>query len=315
MVVASDHVHPPEIFRVTAGRAPESVTRLNDAWVQSVALAEAERYTFAAVGGPAVDGWVMLPPAAKPAAKVPAVLQIHGGPMRMYGAAFFFEFQLLAAHGYAVIFTNPRGSHGYGEAFSLAIRGKWGSGDYDDLMAGVDAALARFPSLDAERLGIAGGSYGGFMVTWTICHTDRFRAAVSSRAVSNRLSAMGTADFGFNRVSQIGPRLWDDPAPYLQQSPLMYVANCRTPLLIEHAENDYRCPIEQAEQLYAALKVLRRPVTFVRYPGESHGMTTSGKPWHRVHRLRLIVDWFAEHLGDGSGAAGSKADAAPAPTE
>lgn len=303
---------PPHLVAVPElGSYREQVlTGLNTGLLAEKELSMPERFWFqAGPGEPQVDGWY-LPPvgsrsSAAEAASHPAVLEIHGGPMGQYGSGFFFEFQLLAAAGYGVVYTNPRGSLGYGAEFCRSIRADWGNRDYADLMAGLDEALRRYPAIDPGRLGVAGGSYGGFMVNWIIGHTDRFKAAITMRSVVNRMSAMGTSDLGFRRVAQFGGKLWwEELEPYLHQSPLMWASNVRTPLLIEQQENDLRCPIEQAEQLYAALKLLRREVRFVRYPGESHGMSRNGKPWHRVHRLKTILEWFAGHLGVASPPAG-----------
>ncbi len=258
------------------------------------AFTQPEHFLAYAAGGPAVDCWLLLPDAPKE--KVPLVLEVHGGPMAMYGMRANFEFQVLRAQGFAVLFTNPRGSQGYAHDFCSAILGRWGDKDYQDVLAALDAALRRFPQLDPLRLGIAGGSYGGFIVNWAIGHTDRFRAAVTMRSVVNRMSAMGTSDVGFERVPQYGSLWWEDPEPYLQQSPIRYASNIRTPLLIEHEEQDLRLPIEQDEQLFTVLKYLGRTVEMLRYPGESHGMSRGGKPWHRVHRLWAIADWFNRYL-------------------
>ncbi len=244
--------------------------------------------------GPDIDCWLLLPDGAQ--GSVPLVVEVHGGPMSMYGMRLHLEFQLLRAAGFAVLFTNPRGSQGYGEAFCNAIVGRWGEKDYRDVMAGIDEALRRYPRLAPMRVGIAGGSYGGFMVNWAISHSTRFRAAVTMRSVVNRMSAMGTSDMGFERVPQYGPLWWEDPGPYLQQSPLTYASEIRTPLLIEHEEQDMRLPIEQGEQLFTALRLLGRTVEMLRYPDESHGMSRTGKPWHRIHRYRAILDWFNRYL-------------------
>jgi len=259
----------------------------------AAALQVPEHFTARAVDGPEIDCWLLLPDGE--ASGVPLVLEVHGGPMSMYGLRLHLEFQLLRAAGHAVLFTNPRGSQGYGEAFCNAIVGRWGDKDYRDCLAGLDEALRRFPRISPHRLGIAGGSYGGFMVNWAISHSRRFRAAVTMRSVVNRMSAMGTSDVGFERVPQYGPLWWEDPAPYLEQSPLTYASAIRTPLLIEHQEQDMRLPIEQGEQLFTALRLLGRTVEMLRYPGESHGMSRGGKPWHRVHRYRAILDWFTRY--------------------
>jgi dipeptidyl aminopeptidase/acylaminoacyl peptidase len=246
--------------------------------------------------GTRIHTWCMQPSPVTD--RPPVILEVHGGPMSMYGYRYVHEFQCLVAAGYAVVYTNPRGSVGYGRAFCEVIRGQWGDRDYRDVMAGLDQALAHWPSLNSERLGIAGGSYGGFMVNWAVSHTDRFQAAVTMRSVVNRFSAMGSSDLGWLRVPQYGSGpWWEDPAPYWQQSPLRYASAIHTPLLIEHQANDQRLPVEQAEQLYSALQYLGRPVEMLLYPEESHGMSRGGRPWHRVHRLHEIVGWFDRYLG------------------
>ncbi|MBX5477257.1 MAG: S9 family peptidase, partial [Clostridia bacterium] len=296
ILAVNEPLDPSRILRIRRGAPEEVLAAPNAEFLATRRLSRPERFAFTSADGTRVDGWVMRPLDLAPGAKAPAILEIHGGPMAMYGDNFFMEFQVLAANGYAVVYTNPRGSLGYGADFCAAIRARWGEKDYQDLMAGIEEACRRFDFIDPDRLGVAGGSYGGWMVNWIVGHTDRFRAAVTMRSVANRMSAIGTADFGIDRIRQYGPPPWEDPTPYLNQSPLMHAANIRTPLLIEHQEQDDRCPVEQAEQLYAALKYLRREVEFVRYPGESHGMSRTGKPWHRVDRLRRIVAWFDRHL-------------------
>ncbi|QSO46881.1 S9 family peptidase [Alicyclobacillus mengziensis] len=244
--------------------------------------------------GTRVHTWCLRPTGNGPH---PTILEVHGGPMAMYGYRYFHEFQCLVAAGYAVVYTNPRGSQGYGKHFCDAIIGQWGDKDYRDVMTGLDAALERFPDLDEHHLGTAGGSYGGFMVNWIVSHSDRFKAAVTMRSVVNRFSAMGSSDMGWLRVPQYGTKpWWEEPEPYWQQSPLKYASNIHTPLLIEHQEKDFRLPIEQGEQLYSALKYLGRTVEMVLYPDESHGMSRTGKPWHRVHRLRTNTAWFDRYL-------------------
>ena len=244
--------------------------------------------------GARVHGWCLHPKGVGP---FPVVLEIHGGPMAMYGYRYMHEFQCLAVRGYAVVHTNPRGSQGYGAAFCQAIKGNWGDKDYADIMAGLEHALNLWPDLDRRCMGVAGGSYGGFMVNWIVSHSQVFQAAVTMRSVVNRFSAMGSSDMGWLRIAQYGHLpWWEDPAPYWRQSPLKYVSNIHTPLLIEHQEQDYRLPVEQGEQLYSALKYLGRPVELLLYPHESHGMSRIGQPWHRVHRLKAIVRWFDRYL-------------------
>lgn len=283
---------------VDTGRE-EQWTALNKQLLSELQLSPPERFQSHAENGPAVDGWIIKPHDLQEGQQYPALLSIHGGPALMYTSAFFFEFQLLAANGYGVIYSNPRGSHSYGEQFCKAIQWEWGGADYDDLMATVDKAVANNAWIDPERLGVAGGSYGGFMTNWIVGHTDRFKAAVTGRSISDWRSQCGTGDLGpfrFKRVNDIP--YWVDNTWYEQQSPITYVENVTTPILIEHQDNDLRCPIEQAMMWYSAIKYLdKAPVRLVIYPGESHGMSRTGKPWHRIHRLREVAEWFRLYLG------------------
>jgi dipeptidyl aminopeptidase/acylaminoacyl peptidase len=240
-------------------------------------------------------GWLLKPPGFDASRKYPLILQIHGGPRAQYGNAFFHEFQLLAAEGYLVLYTNPPGSQGYGEAFAGSIREDWGNRDYADLMKSVDEAC-RLPFVDATRLGVCGGSYGGYMTNWIVGHTDRFKAAITMRSVTNLLSFGGTSDIGQEDAREFGAHAFDDPERLARLSPITYVKNIRTPLLILHSENDLRCPMEQAEQLYLFLKMLRRDVELVRFPEESHDLSRTGRPDRRLERLRHILRWWRSRL-------------------
>ena len=273
--------------------------------LESIKLSNPRRFHYHASEGPEIDGWVLPPvsmenqPGQKGEEKSPAVLAIHGGPMMMYADSFFLEFQWLAAQGYAVIYTNPRGSQGYGRDFCLAIQKEWGHLDYEDIMAGLNAALENHPWIDRERLAVAGGSYGGFMTNWIVGHTHRFKAAITMRSVVDWKSMVGTGDGGWHWMRLAGGVApWQsDDAWYRHQSPITYVENMTTPLLIEHQEGDLRCPIEQGEILYTAVKYLNKaPVKFIRYPGEFHGMSRDGKPWHRIFRLNSFTEWFTKYL-------------------
>jgi dipeptidyl aminopeptidase/acylaminoacyl peptidase len=295
---ASDPVTPAEIFVCAAdGRGQRPLTDLNREWKREVALSRPERFRFERAGF-TVDGFVMKPFGFVAGRRYPLLVNVHGGPHAQYGLSFFDEFQVQAGAGYAVLFTNPRGSQGYGEAFTGAVVGDWGGGDSADVLAGLDGALARYDWIDPQRLGLLGGSYGGFMTSWIVGHCTRFRAACSERAVNAQTSMFGTSDIGylFNTVEMGGIRPWDDMAKYLERSPLSYARDITTPLLIIHSEDDLRCPIEQAEQLYVALKTLRREVVFVRFPDENHELSRSGRPRHRLERFRIILDWFAKYL-------------------
>ncbi|PSR24052.1 MAG: S9 family peptidase [Sulfobacillus acidophilus] len=296
-LAVSDPVHPSGIVLVHRdGR--EQTFWANTPWPAEHGPVMPRETWAVQADGTRVHTWAIVPDGPGPC---PGVLEIHGGPMSMYGYRYMHEFQCLASQGYAVIYTNPRGSQGYGAQFCQTIMGQWGEKDYRDVMAGLEQALTVWPDIDGTKLGVAGGSYGGFMVNWIVSHTDRFMAGVTMRSVVNRFSAMGSSDLGWLRVPQYGDRpWWDDPAPYWEQSPLKYASAIHTPLLIEHQEHDFRLPIEQGEQLYAALKYLGRPVEMIMYPNESHGMSRTGKPWHRVYRLRSIIRWFNRYLGDGN---------------
>jgi dipeptidyl aminopeptidase/acylaminoacyl peptidase len=268
-------------------------------------LVAPERFTATSADGAQVDAWVMRPFAAEPGRRYPVLLNVHGGPFTQYGNVFFDEFQLQAGAGYAVVYANPRGSSGYGEAWGRAIRGPkapdeagsgWGGVDYQDLMAVADEALARFDFLDPDRMGMLGGSYGGYMATWMAAHTDRFMAICSERAVNNLLTLEQTSDVATGFSAQIGVSHLDDPAEYLRQSPITYVRDIATPMLLVHSENDLRCPVSQAEELLVALRLLGRPVELVRFPGESHELSRSGSPRHRVQRAEIILEFFDSHL-------------------
>jgi len=272
------------------------LTQLNEAFLTAHFVAAPERVEFRGADGWAIEGWLLKPRGFDPAQRWPLVLEIHGGPHTTYGHSYFHEFQVLAGRGYAVLFTNPRGSHAYGERFVEACVGDWGGKDYLDLMAGVDHVLG-LGWVDPGRLYVTGGSYGGFMTNWIVGHTRRFTAAVTQRSISNHSSAFGTSDIGWHfwqdEMGNATP--WRDGHKLVDRSPLTYVTEIRTPLLILHAENDYRCPIEQAEQLFVALKVLDREATFVRYPDDTHELTRGGKPRNRIDHCRRIVDWFDAH--------------------
>ena len=285
-----------DLYAVAAdGSSERRLTAVNDDLFAGIDLAQPEHLEITGADGQTVEGW-FLP--GRGEGKRPLVLEIHGGPHSLYGNAFFHEFQLLAAQGYHVRYTNPRGSKGYGERFCSEIAGGWGDLDYRDLMAAVDLIVQR-PDVDATRLGVAGGSYGGYMTNWIIGHTDRFKAAVTMRCLSNFLSFYGTSDIGpwfGERELQGSPR--DQLARYWDRSPLAYVEQVNTPVLILHGEQDLRCPIEQAEQWFVSLRRLGKTAEFVRFPDESHDMSRSGRPDRRQVRLQRIVGWFKQYLGE-----------------
>jgi dipeptidyl aminopeptidase/acylaminoacyl peptidase len=298
----SDPLHPYEVFSGDASEQRQ-VTHENADWLESVDLQPVEPFNVTSTDGQEVAGWLMKPRGFAARKKYPLVLEVHGGPEAMYSWSFFHEFQLLAARGYGVLFTNPRGSKGYGEAFTARIFADWGNQDYFDCMAAVDAATA-LGWVDARRLGVTGGSYGGFMTAWLVGHTDRFAAAVATRGCYNFSSFYGTSDIGptFGDYILGGP-VYERSELYHERSPLTYAPKMRTPLLLIHNEGDLRCPMEQAEQLFVRLRRLGKVETeLIRFPEESHGLSRSGRPDRRVERLERIAGWFDRFLtSDGKG--------------
>ncbi len=287
---------PGNVVTGELGREMRKLTDLNRALFAGRHIGTPERVEFTGADGWKIEGWLLKPRGFDAAKKWPLVLEVHGGPHGAYGHGFFHEFQMLAGRGYAVLYTNPRGSHAYGEKFSEACVGDWGGKDYEDLMAGVDHALT-FGWVDPKRLYVTGGSYGGFMTNWIVGHTDRFRAAATQRSISNNVSAFGVSDIGWPfweyEMGEASP--WKDPAKLIERSPLTYAPKVKTPLLILHAERDLRCPIEQAEQFFTALRLHGVEAQFVRFPEDNHDLTRGGKPRNRVEHAKRIADWFDAH--------------------
>jgi dipeptidyl aminopeptidase/acylaminoacyl peptidase len=281
------------------------LTTVGEGFATGRELAAPERFTAVSADGTEVEAWVIRPAGFEEGKKYPMLLNVHGGPFTQYGNKFFDEFQVYAGAGYAVVYSNPRGSSGYSEAWGRAIRGPvgggpgWGSVDYEDVMAVTDEAVKRFDFIDSDRLGVLGGSYGGFMTSWIVGHNDRFQAAISERAVNQWVSMWGSSDFGWDFKGYIGGFLWENFDEYVKVSPATYAKDITTPLLILHSENDMRCPIEQGEQLFTTLRMLNREVEFVRFPTESHELSRSGSPIHRVMRFQIILDWFERYLKKG----------------
>ncbi len=296
--VAMDATHPNELY-VRDGRGERRVTRFNDRLLGGLTMAEPVSFSFRSGMGRDVEAWVMKPLGLKRGERCPAVLEIHGGPRALFGDGVFHEFQVLAGEGMAVIYTNPRGSAGYEEDFTRGVMRHYGEGDYEDLMACLDEALRRFPFLDPDRLGVCGGSYGGYMTNWMVTQTNRFKAAVTFRSICNWVSKFGTSDIGYMQPESISgaKTYWgEDTLAQMRHSPLHYVDRVKTPTLIVHSEEDLRCPIEQGEQWFTALKLRGVETEFVRIPGENHELSRSGKPKHREERLRHLVRWMKKYL-------------------
>jgi len=285
-----------------ARAAERRLTRVGDAFAAGRELVAAERFTATSADGSQVDAWIMKPVGYEPGKKYPTLLNIHGGPFGQYGNTFFDEFQVYCGAGYVVVFSNPRGSSGYSEDWGRAIRGPgaagpgWGSVDYEDCLAVTEEAVRRFDFVDGQRLGVIGGSYGGYMTSWIVSHTDRFKAAVSERAVNQLVSEWGSSDLGWDFKGYFGKFVFEDVDAYLSISPATYAERIHTPLLILHSERDLRCAVEQAEHLFVTLRLLKRPVELVRFPEESHELTRSGSPAHRVQRFQIVLEWFDRYL-------------------
>jgi Dipeptidyl aminopeptidases/acylaminoacyl-peptidases len=290
--IAMDSVHPEELY-VYDGQIKE-LTHFNDSFVEEFRISKPLPFKFKASDNVEVDGWILEP--MDTADKYPTILYIHGGPKTCFGDAFMFEFQLLANNGFAVLYMNPRGSDGYSEEFA-DIRRNYGKRDYQDLLEGISYALQNFNFIDPNRLGVAGGSYGGFMTNWIIGHTKLFKAAITDRSIANWVTFFSTSDIGREfTLDQIGSDPWGEPAKLAEQSPISYLKDVDTPTLIIHSQEDYRCWLVEALQLYTSLKYLGKQAKLVIFPHENHDLSRSGKPKHRVIRLEHYLNWFNNYL-------------------
>jgi len=286
-----------EIYAYRDGEE-KAVTSLNAESLEGRALSVPELFSVASADGTDLDAWVIRPPDFDPAARYPAVLTIHGGPRATYSDVFFHQMQAMAGCGYVILICNPRGGSGRGNTFA-DIRGRYGTVDYEDLMAVLDASLERFPFIDGERLGVMGGSYGGFMTNWILGHTDRFKAAVSQRSISNWIHKFCTTDIGyyFNK-DQMGTTPWEEGGSEKMwwHSPLRYADKAKTPTLFIHSEQDYRCWLPEGIQMFTALRYHGVEARLVMFREENHELSRSGKPKHRIRRLQEILAWFDVHL-------------------
>ena len=307
--VWGDPVHVPEVAIIepqlaTGHLVPRVLTDFNLSVHEEIEIVEPEEVWIDTTDGLKVHGWYLSPlssggEGAGGEGKRPTVLQIHGGPHTQYGWAFFHEFQCQVAEGYHVVYTNPRGSKGYGEAWTAAIRGDWGHKDWEDVQA-VTAWMKEQPWCEGSKMAIMGGSYGGYMTNWAIGHTDEFACAITDRCVSNMVSMAGNSDFPFNKDGYFKGFPWgdlNDIKELWRQSPIAYFKNVKTPTLVIHSVGDLRCNIEQGEQVFTALQMQGVPSRFVRYPvSTSHGLSRSGPPDLRQHRLKEILGWLDKFL-------------------
>jgi len=275
----------------------KQLSSFNDKVLTEKMVSEPEYFPVEASDGVELDAWIIKPVGYQEGEKYPAVLEIHGGPKTVYGSIFFNEFQILANAGYAVIFSNPRGSDGRGNEFA-DIRGGYGQRDYQDLMEVTDTALERYDLIDADRLGVAGGSYGGYMTNWIVGQTDRFKAAVSQRSISNWVSMFATTDIGYYFVKDQadGATPWNNVDELWDSSPLKYADRVSTPTLLIHSEEDYRCWLTEALQFFTALKYHGVESRLTIFKGENHELSRSGKPEHRIRRYQEMLDWFNQYL-------------------
>jgi dipeptidyl aminopeptidase/acylaminoacyl peptidase len=283
-------------LHMISGRTRRQLIDLNKTYRQSHRIAKPEEFWFRGDKGDKIQGWVLKPPSFNKHKKYPLVVQIHGGPHAAYGNSLFHEFQVLAAHGYIVFYSNPHGSIGYGEKFARALHNRWGIPDSKDILKAVRSLMKR-NYIDGKRMAVMGGSYGGFMTNWLIGHTNIFKAAVTMRSVVNLLSFF-SSDFGFGLSKEFVGYWWEKRnfQFYWNMSPLKYVTKIKTPLLIIHSEQDHRCPISQGEELFVALKLLKRDVEMVRFPLEPHGLSRHGSPRRREKRLQFILEYVDRYL-------------------
>lgn len=287
----------PEVWRIDTTTGSELlVTNLNGEFMATHRISEPERFAFTGRSGTTLEGFIMKPVDYDSGRRYPGIFQIHGGPKVTYGGLFNHEMQCFAAQGYFVFYTNPRGSDGRGEDFA-DITGRLGYDDYEDLMDFCDEVVARYPNLDEKRIGICGGSYGGFMCNWMIGHTDRFAAAASQRSISNYVSKMLCSDNGFNHnMVQMGTDMWKDFDEVWNHSPLKYAHKAVTPTLFIQSDEDYRCWMGDAVQMFNALKKNGVEGRMVLFHGENHDLSRTGKPGNRIARLREIGNWFERFL-------------------
>ncbi|MCK9311781.1 MAG: S9 family peptidase [Bacteroidales bacterium] len=285
-----------EIYFIDKKGNANQLTSINKPLFDEYQVVEPVKVTFTNEEGLLLNGYVLPPVGYKKGKKYPAILDIHGGPNGAYGTVFFHEMQYWANHGYAVLFTNPTGSYGRGSMFS-DIRGRVGDIDYRDLMTFVDTVLTKVDFVDGNRLGVLGGSYGGYMTNWIIGHTDRFKAAAALRCISSWISHSSTSDIGYSYTyDYLGTDMWKNNRLLWDKSPLKYADKVKTPTLFLHSDEDFRCYIAEGLQMYHALQQFNVPSRFVLFKGENHDLSRSGKPLNRIKRLAEITEWFDQYL-------------------
>ncbi|HJX83204.1 MAG TPA: S9 family peptidase [Candidatus Angelobacter sp.] len=285
-----------DLFLLDRSGAPKQLTHINDKLFSQLNITAPEEIWYTSFDGKRIHAWIQKPPDFDSSKKYPLILNIHGGPHSAYGFVFDHEFQWMAAKGYVVLYPNPRGSTSYGQDFGNIIQYHYPGDDFKDLMAGVDEVIKR-GYIDTKKLGVTGGSGGGVLTNWVVGHTDRFAAAVAQRDIASWAAWWYSDDFTLFHPSWFKAPPFQDPQDYVARSPITYIQNVHTPLMLVLGEADYRTPPGAGgEEMFRALKFLKRPTVMVRFPGESHELSRSGQPWHRVERLQHIVGWFDKYL-------------------
>jgi dipeptidyl aminopeptidase/acylaminoacyl peptidase len=297
LISSSTNIGDVFLLDVASGKLTQ-LTRINNELFSQLNLTDPEEIWYTSFDGKKIQGWIQKPPNFDPSKKYPFILEIHGGPHSAYGNTFTHEFQWMAAKGYVVLYTNPRGSTSYGQDFGNIIQYNYPGDDYKDLMAGVDEVIKR-GYIDTRKLGVTGGSGGGVLTNWTVGHTTRFAVAVSQRSIADWSGFWYTADFWLYMPTWFRAAPWEDPKDFTARSPITYVKNITTPMMFIEGEADYRTPpADGGEIMFRALKFRKIPTVMVRFPNESHELSRSGAPWHRVERLQHIVNWFDKYLQD-----------------
>ena len=298
-LLISTSVNIADLFLLdTASGQMKQLTNVNEGLFSQLNLTQPEEIWYTSFDGKKIQGWIQKPPNFDPSKKYPFILEIHGGPHAAYGFTFTHEFQWMAAKGYVVLYTNPRGSTSYGQDFGNIIQYNYPGDDYKDLMAGVDEVLKR-GYIDEKKMGVTGGSGGGVLTNWTVGHTQRFAAAVSQRSIADWAGFWYTADFTLFTPTWFRAAPWEDPDDFARRSPITYVKNVTTPMMFIEGEADWRTPPnEGGEVMFRALKYRKIPTVMVRFPNESHELSRSGAPWHRIERLQHILNWFDPYLQD-----------------
>jgi dipeptidyl aminopeptidase/acylaminoacyl peptidase len=300
--LSNDFTHLDDLYVRDASGSERQLTHLNASLWEQRQLAQVERINYTASDGWPIEGFLVRPINFDPNKKYPLVLSIHGGPAGQYGVDWFHEFQVYAGRGWGVFFCNPRGSTGYGRKFQRGVVDEWGGKAYTDIMTGLDEAMKRNSWIDRDRLGVTGGSYGGYMTNWITTQTDIFRAAVTLRSISNFISDDGTRDGAYGHEKDFGGDIFQNYDAYWKYSPLHYANKVKTPTLVLHSDNDYRVPIEQGEQWFRALQHFGVVSEIVMFPRENHNLTRTGEPKHLVESINWQCYWFDRFLNGNSSA-------------